>query len=99
LPPVSSTSLENKETPEIELKADLIPTELPPITEPLGVEAKEWFYLEADDQKQQGPISFSDLKKLWNEKKINEESYVWSEGMKEWEYISNMPTLEKNLRN
>jgi hypothetical protein len=54
---------------------------------------KDWFYLDALRQ-QQGPMRFEILKKIWEQGSISENSYVWCEGMKQWEKIENLPDLK-----
>ena len=49
-------------------------------------EMNQWFYLDSDDQ-QKGPVDYSFLKGLFEDKKISSTSYVWCEGMEEWKTI------------
>ena len=58
--------------------------------------AKQWFYIIPASQRQ-GPISFLNLKDLWKDEKINSETFVWSEGMKEWSRISDLLLLKNML--
>jgi GYF domain 2 len=53
---------------------------------------KMWYYLDPQHI-QQGPFEFPDLIKTWKEKQINEATYVWGEGMKEWKKLSEQPEL------
>ena len=58
--------------------------------------SKEWLYL--DEARQQvGPIFFKQLCKIYEEGKISDRTYVWCEGMKEWERIGNMPVLQEAI--
>lgn len=50
---------------------------------------KDWFYLDSQ-HKQQGPISFEDLKKNFEEGKIQQSSFVWCEGMSDWKKIKDI---------
>lgn len=42
-----------------------------------------WYYLDKTGQ-QFGPISFQTLTRAWEDKKIQEESYVWNENLENW---------------
>lgn len=55
-----------------------------------------WFYLDRNDE-QQGPVSVPELERLWRQKDVNTESYVWSQGMNEWALINDLPTLKGYL--
>lgn len=48
--------------------------------------AHEWYFLDSEGT-QNGPVTFSCLEKLFEDKKISSISYVWSEGMEEWKTI------------
>ncbi|PWU16321.1 MAG: hypothetical protein C5B45_00695 [Chlamydiae bacterium] len=45
-----------------------------------------WYYLNKTGQ-QLGPISFQDLTSVWENKKIQEESYVWNEDLEDWKRL------------
>lgn len=57
---------------------------------------KHWFYVDQTKQ-QQGPISFILLKQDWEANKISDQTYVWSEGMVEWQHIADLPELKETL--
>lgn len=61
-------------------------------------EDKLWYYLD-QDHRQYGPISLIGLRELWNNGKVDLNSYAWSEGMASWEKIENLPDLHKALAN
>lgn len=54
----------------------------------------EWYYLDKKHE-QQETLSFLELKESWDKGKINRETYVWSDGMEEWQKICEIPKLEK----
>lgn len=57
---------------------------------------KEWFYY--DRQKQRvGPISYDELKTSWKNEQLDEESFVWCEGMFDWQPVKNLPNLLEHL--
>lgn len=58
---------------------------------------KDWYYYD-HDRTRQGPIRFEKLKDLWKDSEINEESFVWSEGMNDWQKIENVPSLYTHLQ-
>jgi len=57
---------------------------------------KMWYYLDPVHA-QQGPLEFPDLIKKWKENGLNEQSFIWGEGMKEWRRLSEMPDLLKEI--
>ena len=57
---------------------------------------KMWYYLDPAHA-QQGPVEFPDLIKKWRDKGIDEKSYVWGEGMKEWKRLSELPDLIREI--
>jgi glucan phosphoethanolaminetransferase (alkaline phosphatase superfamily) len=56
-----------------------------------------WYYIDLSNQ-QSGPIEFITLTEVWKKQKLNEESYVWKEGMEEWKKIREIPHLLQNLK-
>lgn len=56
----------------------------------------DWFYLDTKQQ-QQGPMPFAALKKYWDEKRIDQFTYVWREGLNSWVRIENISELLKPL--
>lgn len=59
-------------------------------------EEKLWYYLDQNHQ-QIGPVSIVALRELWNRGKLELNSYVWSEGMEQWERVENLPELKVAL--
>lgn len=57
---------------------------------------KMWYLLD-QAHTQDGPYEFPDLIKKWKESGINEKSYVWGEGMKEWKRFSELPELVREI--
>ena len=51
----------------------------------------EWYYV--DGKERVGPISHSDLKNLYQQGKLNKDSYVWTKGFDNWEHIKNVSEL------
>ncbi len=49
-----------------------------------------WYYLDPT-HKQMGPFEFPEFIKRVKEKKVAKETLVWSEGMKEWKRLSDLP--------
>jgi len=56
-----------------------------------------WHYLDGEDE-QQGPVSLPELERLWRNREVNLESYVWSQGMPDWQLIDALPTLKGQLQ-
>lgn len=59
-------------------------------------QTKEWFYLDKE-RKQQGPISFTLLKRVWEQGELQDESLIWSEGMDAWHPVKELPHLKEGL--
>jgi len=57
---------------------------------------KRWFYLDPE-HKQIGPMEFTDLAKVFKEKQLGKESYIWGEGMTTWQQLTQLPELEQEL--
>lgn len=55
-----------------------------------------WFYL--IEQNQQGPVAFAELRKVWRDGAIGPDTYVWREGMVDWQRVKQMRELEAELR-
>jgi hypothetical protein len=59
-------------------------------------EDKLWYYLDLNHQ-QEGPVSVVALRELWNTGRLELTSYVWSEGMTQWDRVDNLPELKAIL--
>lgn len=57
---------------------------------------KMWYYLDPTHI-QQGPFEFSDLIKAWKEKHLCDTTYIWGEGMAEWQRLRDHPDLFKEI--
>ena len=44
---------------------------------------KQWFYLD-EERSQKGPVGFTYLVDAWKKSRINEKTYIWTEGMETW---------------
>ena len=59
-----------------------------------------WFYLEvdkadaADPVKQRGPLTVDDMHELWKKKSIDDETYVWADGMADFAQIKDVVNLK-----
>jgi len=87
--------------PVIEHPEDKVPSEQEAIAEwtpvpPTLPTSKDWFYLDSQ-HKQQGPLSFTSLKTIWQKGNLSPSSLVWSEGMEQWLPIEKLPNLQQNL--
>ena len=65
--------------------------QLPELSKPLKQKRKEWYV--AIDCKAFGPVSENDIKKLYLDRKITNESLVWCFGMQEWQQVQNIPSM------
>ncbi len=59
-------------------------------------EEKLWYYLDQNHQ-QEGPVSSVALRELWNRGQLEVNSYVWTNGMEQWEKVDNLPELKEIL--
>lgn len=59
-------------------------------------EDKLWYYLDLHHQ-QMGPVSVVALRELWNTGRLELKSYMWTEGMPQWERVNNLPILKEVL--
>ena len=59
-----------------------------PKAEKVKEEPKGWFYITAQNQ-QQGPVEESVMKNLIETNAINGNTYVWKDGMKDWDFLKN----------
>lgn len=58
---------------------------------------KEWYYYD-NNKARHGPVRFEKLKSLWQEASIDQESFVWCEGMENWKQIENIQGLYTHLQ-
>lgn len=59
-------------------------------------EEKLWFYLDQSHQ-QMGPVSIIALRELWNRGQLGLNTYVWTEGMQEWQKVDVLVDLKAIL--
>lgn len=59
----------------------------------LQEEDKLWYYLDQNHQ-QMGPVSIIALRELWNRGQLELNSYVWSDGMEQWQKVESLPDLK-----
>ena len=57
---------------------------------------KEWYYSDMD-AKRQGPLSFSELKELFEFGTINAKTRCWASGLDGWSPLSNIAQLKYTL--
>lgn len=78
-----------------------LPQPIPPTQAQLKRQEEEdklWYYLDQNHQ-QMGPVSIIALRELWNRGQLELSSYVWSEGMEQWQKVDNLPELKTALNN
>lgn len=56
-----------------------------------------WYYLDRNHQ-QYGPVSLIALKDLWDTGTLDVNSYVWTEGMENWDKLDNLPQLKEKFK-
>lgn len=90
LPPIKPAETPNPETTAI-IEVEASPESACPCL------FKEWFCFNTSKE-QLGPMSYTDLKKLWEQEKVIPQSYAWAEGMPSWLPIEQIPDLYDALR-
>ena len=58
---------------------------------------KEWFYYD-QQQERHGPVAFETLKTLWKKGEVNDETYIWSEGLENWKKIEEVQGVYAHLQ-
>lgn len=81
--PTAQTAQPVKEEPALSIEASAS------AISPAEYMQKSWFYLTSEGE-QVGPLSFERLKQNWEEKTITAQTYVWCDGMKDWESLAQM---------
>jgi hypothetical protein len=92
LPPVSEEEIPNEEEYRFLEAKEEIPA---PINHDYFI--KEWFYYDSQQQRK-GPVGFDELMRLWKNRDLNEDTFVWSEGMNGWEKIEEVRSLYTHLQ-
>lgn len=60
-----------------------------------GSSEKEWSYLEeSKNREKRGPISFEEVKELYNDEKINARTKCWAQGLDGWKQLVLIPQLK-----
>lgn len=95
LPPVQEgeAGVQEIENSFLEPKTDSIPAASSYSHEYL---IKEWFYYDSEKNRQ-GPVRFEDLHDLWKAGVINDSTFVWSDGMVNWQKIEEIQPLHTHL--
>lgn len=60
-------------------------------------ELTEWYYID-QEHKQQGPVSIALLKQAWVENRLDDHSYVWSDGIDSWKKVEEIPELLQQIK-
>lgn len=60
------------------------------------IQFKRWYYLDGE-QRQIGPLEFTDLTKVFQEKQLAKGTFVWGEGMENWQKLEELPDLEEEI--
>jgi len=94
--PAAMQSQENL-TFSTETEETLAPSEMNQVISP-SFEKKLWYYLDREN-KQYGPMSFDNLKRVWKEDQITGTTYVWNEEMPDWKPIADLPEVLDKIRN
>jgi hypothetical protein len=63
---------------------------------PSPIEDRLWYYLDQNHH-QYGPVSIVALKDLWDRGQLDLNSYVWSEGMGNWQKMDDLSELKTAL--
>lgn len=95
LPVASDQSQLAEQAPEVNSLASSKNEDKPSLPHPNPPDylVKDWFYLDGAS-KQQGPVTFDTLRRIWQEGKIGWSSYVWCEGMESWKRLEELVDLK-----
>lgn len=58
---------------------------------------QQWFCIDKERQ-QKGPLTYDEIKTLWDEDKIDASTFVWCEGMPEWKKLSDLKEFHQALQ-
>lgn len=58
-----------------------------------GHQEKEWYYGNADKERN-GPISFNELKDLFEKKEVTAKTKVWAQGLEGWRLLQQVSQLK-----
>lgn len=64
---------------------------------PPGFADASWFYMD-NEYERQGPISLTELQKLWRSSQVGARTLVWTKSMEDWADLGEVPGLEDALR-
>ncbi len=78
-------------TPEQRKGEVILPREKPP-----SFVQKNWYYLDSEHN-QYGPISFTQMKGLFHEKRLLPANFVWQEEMTNWKKLEDLPEVLSHL--
>ncbi len=68
-------------------KGNAVELEITPesvINLPVDYKLKDWFYIDSNGE-QKGPVGFDAMNDLIKQKEIDNHTYIWCEGMHDWE--------------
>lgn len=60
------------------------------------LEARTWYYL-SKSSKQVGPISYEELKQAKETGKVDDKSFLWTEGMCDWKTLNQLTYLKTEM--
>jgi hypothetical protein len=66
------------------------------VEEEVPPQIEKWFYMDKEHT-QQGPVSVEKLQTLWEERAVLKNTYVWKDGMADWEPIGKAEGLQTKL--
>ncbi|MBJ7449287.1 MAG: DUF4339 domain-containing protein [Parachlamydiales bacterium] len=61
-----------------------------------GIREKNWYFLD-DSHAIQGPMGFLQLYDACQNDKVNDQTYVWTEGMSDWQRVDTLAALQEEL--
>lgn len=83
--PFSNSSPNTSDPHTIEVEAVIVPR------------SSGWYYLDQGNS-EHGPHSLREIKKMWDEKILQELTFVWNETMQDWKRIGEVQDLFKYLK-
>lgn len=60
-------------------------------------DAFEWYIIDPQEKKPTGPLSIRDIEVMWETNTINSQTFVWKNGMADWQRICQIEELKSKI--
>jgi hypothetical protein len=62
-----------------------------------NINENNWYFVEESERI--GPVNISVLIEKFNQKRITDDTYIWTKGMTDWKILQDLPDLKQKLQN